>query len=95
MNTIREIQKINDVELERGMAGTAASWHTKYAESAWVYVGNLDVDLTEGDVICVMSQYGEVCMKQMYAVLYSNVVHFSNSHISLTHTDYYCAGQST
>jgi RNA recognition motif-containing protein len=60
MNTIREIQRINDQELERGIAGTNASWHSQYAKSAWVFVGNLEHELTEGDLICVMSQYGEI-----------------------------------
>ena len=60
MNTIREIEKINKEELDRRIAGTSASWHTKYSKSAWVYIGNLDHELTEGDIICVMSQYGEV-----------------------------------
>ncbi len=40
--------------------GGAASWHQEYAHSAVVYVGNLDRGLSEGDVVCVMSQYGEV-----------------------------------
>lgn len=60
MNTIREIEKINNEELERGIAGTSASWHAKYSKSAWVYVGNLDMELSEGDILCVLSQYGEV-----------------------------------
>ena len=60
MNTIRDIHQINEQELQRGIAGTAASWHAKYSKSAWVYVGNLDHALTEGDVICVLSQYGEI-----------------------------------
>lgn len=60
MNTIREIEKINQLELDRGIAGTPASWHSQFANSAWCYVGNLDHQLTEGDVLCVMSQYGEV-----------------------------------
>jgi hypothetical protein len=51
MNTIREIEKINQQELERGIAGTPASWHAQYANSAWCYVGNLDHQLTEGDVL--------------------------------------------
>lgn len=62
MNTIREIEKINQEELDRGIAGTSASWHAQYSKSAWVYVGNLDHELTEGDILCVVSQYGEVCM---------------------------------
>ena len=60
MNTIKEIQNINDQELERGLAGTPGSRHAQYAKSAWVYVGNLDHSLTEGDIICVLSQFGEV-----------------------------------
>jgi RNA-binding motif X-linked protein 2 len=60
MNTIREIEQINQQELERGIAGTSASWHAKYHKSAWVYLGNLDHSLTEGDVLCVLSQFGEL-----------------------------------
>lgn len=60
MNSIREIQQINDQELRLGIAGTRASWHTQYAQSAWVYVGNLDHTLTEGDVLAVLSQWGEL-----------------------------------
>ena len=60
MNTIREVQRINQQELERGIAGTSASWHAQYAQSAWIYVGNLDHALTEGDILCVLSQYGEM-----------------------------------
>jgi RNA-binding motif X-linked protein 2 len=60
MNVIAEIQRINAAELENGTVGTSASWHSKYAESAWVYVGNLPLQLTEGDIICVLSQFGEV-----------------------------------
>ena len=60
MNVIAEIQRINQAELESGSVGTSASWHAKYADSAWVFVGNLPMQLTEGDVICVMSQFGEV-----------------------------------
>ena len=60
MNSIREIEKINQEELDRGIAGTPASWHAQYEKAPWVYVGNLDHELSEGDVLCVMSQYGEV-----------------------------------
>ena len=61
MNVVREIERINENELKHGIvAGSGASWHDKYKESAWVYVGGLDYTLSEGDVICVMSQWGEV-----------------------------------
>lgn len=59
MNVIAEIQRINERELELGVP-FEGSWHQKYRESAWVYVGGLPFELTEGDVLCVMSQFGEV-----------------------------------
>eukprot|EP00466_Bigelowiella_natans_P014356 jgi/Bigna1/33904/e_gw1.3.321.1 len=59
MNVIREIQRINERELEEGIQ-EEGSWHQKYRDSAYVFVGGLDYDLTEGDVITIMSQYGEV-----------------------------------
>jgi RNA-binding motif X-linked protein 2 len=60
MNTIREITKINEEELQRGIAGTSASWHARYAKSPWIYAGNLDHGMTEGDVLAVLSQWGEI-----------------------------------
>jgi RNA-binding motif protein, X-linked 2 len=67
MNSVREILSINEQELQRGIAGTPASWHAQYARAAWIYVGNLEYQsttttaaLTEGDLICVLSQYGEI-----------------------------------
>lgn len=59
MNVIAEISRINERELALGVP-YEASWHQKYRESAWVYVGGLPFELTEGDVICVLSQFGEV-----------------------------------
>ena len=60
MNVINEIQRINNLELEKGLTNTSGSWHTKYKDSSWVYAGNLPNNLTEGDVICILSQYGEI-----------------------------------
>lgn len=59
MNVIAEIHRINERELELGVP-YEGSWHQKYKESAWVYVGGLPYELTEGDVICVLSQFGEI-----------------------------------
>lgn len=50
-------QKLNERELSLGLTGTSSSWHREYDDSAWVYVGGLPYDLTEGDVICIFSQY--------------------------------------
>eukprot|EP01084_Bolivina_argentea_P223348 377916_1 len=59
MNVVREILKINDLELREGISGPA-SWHCQYKDSAWVYVGGLCQELTEGDLLCIMSQWGEI-----------------------------------
>jgi RNA-binding motif X-linked protein 2 len=59
MNTVREIERINEEELRRGVT-EAQSWHAEYKGSAWIYAGGLDTRLTEGDVLCVFSQWGEV-----------------------------------
>lgn len=69
MNTIREIEKINQEELDRGIAGTSASWHSQFEKSPWVYVGNLDHELSEGDVLCIMSQFGEVSVGDSWPIL--------------------------
>ncbi|KAF9006728.1 hypothetical protein BDQ17DRAFT_1277316 [Cyathus striatus] len=58
MNVVREINKINQAELDHGLSG--ASWHDEYKDSAYVFIGGLPFDLTEGDVITIFSQYGEV-----------------------------------
>src|SRR5690554_1054504 len=59
MNVVKEIERINTREAELGL-DTDGSWHDKYKDSAWIYVGGLDYELSEGDVICVFSQYGEI-----------------------------------
>lgn len=39
---------------------TESSWHNDYKDTAWIFIGNLSYKLSEGDVIAVFSQYGEV-----------------------------------
>jgi len=56
----RNQMKLNDRELEMGVAGTKNSWHQEFKDSAWVFMGGMPYQLTEGDVICMFSQYGEV-----------------------------------
>ncbi|KAL1741522.1 hypothetical protein HDZ31DRAFT_66848 [Schizophyllum fasciatum] len=58
MNVVKEINRINERELELGLSG--ASWHDEYKDSAYIFVGGLNRELTEGDVITIFSQYGEV-----------------------------------
>jgi RNA-binding motif X-linked protein 2 len=69
-SVVREINKINERELELGISG---SWHDEYKgesrfvvvfwfltraclDSAYVFIGGLHFDLTEGDVITIFSQ---------------------------------------
>lgn len=54
-SVVKEINKINQRELELGISG--ASWHDEYKDSAYIFVGGLHFDLTEGDVITIFSQY--------------------------------------
>jgi RNA-binding motif protein, X-linked 2 len=59
MNVVKEIDRINQRELDLGIDGTeSSSWHYKYRDSAYIFVGNLDYELTEGDILCVFSQFG-------------------------------------
>ncbi|PWN27461.1 RNA-binding domain-containing protein [Jaminaea rosea] len=64
MNNVRSTQKVNDDELARiakhGEAATRGSWHDEFRDSAVIYVGGLDPRLTEGDVLTIFSQYGEI-----------------------------------
>ncbi|CAG0914140.1 unnamed protein product [Notodromas monacha] len=60
LTNAKNLQKMNKLELEMGYAGKRGSWHDQYKNSAWIFVGGLPYDLTEGDVISVFSQYGEI-----------------------------------
>ncbi|KAK0404455.1 hypothetical protein QR680_017462 [Steinernema hermaphroditum] len=59
ITNIRNLNKMNEREMALGV-NTKSSWHQKYSDSAWIYIGGLDYGLNEGDVISVFSQYGEV-----------------------------------
>jgi RNA-binding motif X-linked protein 2 len=58
MNTIREIQSINKRELET-LTPPEGSWHRDFADTAFIYIGGLPFDLSEGDILTIFSQYGE------------------------------------
>ncbi len=55
MQQIKKIQELNQLELAQGLTDTA-SWHDQFKNSAYIYVGGLDLELTEGDIITVFSQ---------------------------------------
>ncbi|KAF4695087.1 hypothetical protein FOZ60_005825 [Perkinsus olseni] len=56
---IDRIRQLSERELQDQTA-EHASWHEKYRDSAYLYIGNLDRGLTEGDLITVFSQFGEI-----------------------------------
>jgi RNA-binding motif X-linked protein 2 len=58
MNSVRAIQQLNKRELEAGI-GTEGSWHTDYRDTAFINIGGLPFELSEGDIIAIFSQYGE------------------------------------
>ncbi|KAJ5759929.1 Nucleotide-binding alpha-beta plait [Penicillium odoratum] len=58
MNSIRQVQALNKRELEHAIP-PEASWHADYRDTAYIYIGGLPFDLTEGDVVTICSQYGE------------------------------------
>lgn len=59
LTLVKRIQKINSQEASLGIS-EQASWHAKYKDSAYVFVGGIPYDLTEGDLLAVFAQYGEI-----------------------------------
>ncbi len=57
MNAIRQTALLNKRELENAIP-PSASWHVDYRDTAWVYIGGLPLDLSEGDVVTIFSQFG-------------------------------------
>ncbi|XP_045765796.1 RNA-binding motif protein, X-linked 2 [Maniola jurtina] len=57
MTNVKNVLKLSERELT---GNSKSSWHDQYKDSAWLFIGGLPYDLTEGDIICVFSQYGEI-----------------------------------
>lgn len=56
LTLVKRIQNINAKEASLGISEDA-SWHAKYKDSAYVFVGGIPFDLTEGDLLAVFAQY--------------------------------------
>lgn len=54
---MKNVIKLSEQELT---TGNKTSWHDQYRSSAWIFVGGFPYELSEGDIICVFSQYGEI-----------------------------------
>ncbi|XP_007933102.1 RNA-binding motif protein, X-linked 2-like [Orycteropus afer afer] len=59
LTKVKLISQLNELEAE-GRVDTKASWHSEYKDSSWIFLGGLPYELTEGDILCVFSQYGEI-----------------------------------
>ena len=59
MNKIKHIERITNQELDK-LTRPEASWHWEYRHSAYVFIGGLSYQMTEGDIAIVFSQFGEV-----------------------------------
>jgi RNA-binding motif X-linked protein 2 len=57
MQSIRQIERLNQTELDKCIPPNA-SWHTDYRDTAYVYIGGLPFELSEGDILTIFSQYG-------------------------------------
>lgn len=57
---VKNLNKINDREIQLGVVGKSSSWHKQYRHSAWIFFGGVSYELTEGDLLCIFSQYGEI-----------------------------------
>ncbi|XP_012280494.1 RNA-binding motif protein, X-linked 2-like [Orussus abietinus] len=60
MNPLTNVKNIAKLGQQDLTSNSKTSWHDEYKESAWIFIGGLPYDLTEGDVITIFSQYGEI-----------------------------------
>lgn len=57
MQSVRQIERLNQTELDKVIPSNA-SWHTDYRDTAYLYIGGLPFELSEGDILMIFSQYG-------------------------------------
>ena len=60
LTQIRSADAASRKEVELGIEVGRGSWHDTFAHSAYVYVGGLPLALTEGDLLAICSQMGEI-----------------------------------
>ena len=59
LSKIKQIQRLNEQELNYKIS-YSASWHYKYRDSSYIYISGFPKEVTEGDLVIVFSQYGEI-----------------------------------
>jgi RNA-binding motif X-linked protein 2 len=60
MNQIRDLQKLIKAERDAKIPYGAGSWHWPYRRSPYIFIKNLDTRLSEGDLLVIFSQFGEI-----------------------------------
>jgi len=56
---IKNTQKISREEIAAGYSDSQ-SWHARFKHSAYIYAGGLPYTLTDGDLLAIFAQYGEI-----------------------------------
>ena len=59
LSKIKQIQRLNEQEFRYKITNTA-SWHYKYRDSSYIFICGFPKEITEGDLVIVFSQYGEI-----------------------------------
>lgn len=59
LTQIKNTQKASKYEIAQGFS-ESASWHARFKDSAYIFAGGLPFDLTEGDLLAIFAQYGEL-----------------------------------
>mmetsp|Transcript_24171 Transcript_24171/g.67217 ORF Transcript_24171/g.67217 Transcript_24171/m.67217 type:complete len:341 (+) Transcript_24171:150-1172(+) len=59
LTQIKNTQKATFSEIASGISDSA-SWHARFKHSVYIFAGGLAYDLTEGDLLAVFAQYGEI-----------------------------------
>jgi RNA-binding motif protein, X-linked 2 len=59
LTQIKNTQKASKYEIAQGFS-ESASWHARFKHSAYIFAGGLPFDLTEGDLLAIFAQYGEL-----------------------------------
>ncbi|CAD7924902.1 unnamed protein product [Amoebophrya sp. A25] len=57
---IKKINELNEAELAKGQFDLKVSWHREFRDSAYIRVDHVHAQLTEGDLVVVFSQFGEI-----------------------------------
>lgn len=61
----KEIQKYQELELERGIFSVSESFHSDFQGCPYIIVRGLNYSLSEGDICTVFEQYGTIVGMQL------------------------------